>query len=142
MQIIGKSKIYIRLILLALFFSAVTSCAHYDDYYGHDGAYYYDPYDYHYYPSIGVYFHVYSGDYYHYHKRAWVKGRKLPSNIRIDPRDRVRVRVDSGRPYSRSKEHRRAYKPRKDYRRDTKLDRKERSYNSGRYEQNRKKKKR
>jgi len=131
-------KMYIRLILIILIFSTVASCAYNDDRYPYDSGYYYDPYIYHYYPSTGVYFHIYSGDYYHYHRKTWIKVRRLPENIRIYPNDRVRIRVDSTRPYVKNKEHRKLYKPRNDYRPDTKRDNKERSYNRERFEEYRK----
>lgn len=101
-------------ILLAVLF---TGCV-YDPYYAgppphsHFRPYYYD---YYYYPGVRVYFQFTTGFYFYYDGRIWVRTKILPPHIHIDPHDRVRIRVDSDRPYLKHHEHREKYKPRYEY---------------------------
>lgn len=88
-----------------------------------------DYYDYYYYPSAGVYFHFTSGYYYYRSGSRWLQVRHLPSHIHIDARDRVKLRIDSDKPYLRHKEHHRQYKPRPDYHADKEREARERAAN-------------
>ena len=58
-------------------------------------------YDYYYYPSVGVYFHFTSGYYYYRDRDRWVRVKRLPPNIHIDAKDRVKLRIDSDKPYTK-----------------------------------------
>lgn len=132
---IVKSIRFFPVLLGLVAVSGLTACAH-DPYYS-SGPYerwphhYHYPhyYDYYYYPSIGVYFHYSTGEYYYRSKKKWVRSRQLPPKFRLDPRDRVIIRVPSDKPYKRYDEHKREYKSYRDYRRDKDIDRKEREYN-------------
>lgn len=85
-------------------------------------------YDYYYYPTIDVYFRYSTGDYYYRLDKKWVHSKQLPLKYRLDPRDRVIVRVPNDKPYKRYPEHQRDFKPYSDYRRDKEIDHKEREY--------------
>jgi hypothetical protein len=128
-----------KLVLSTFILACVLSCTYYPDRNRYNQDYYYDTYYYHYYPTSRVYFHIYSGEYYHYHDRKWVKVRRLPPYIRLDPRDRVRIRIQSQQPpYHKNKEHRERFRPHKEYRSDPEHDHKERIYNREQYERSRK----
>ncbi len=53
--------------------------------------YYHHPYHYHYYPSTRVYFHIFSGHYYHRDRYHWKRVRELLPKHRLGRRDRVRT---------------------------------------------------
>ncbi|HSH42455.1 MAG TPA: hypothetical protein VK973_10075 [Arenicellales bacterium] len=120
--------------LLASIAVLVSGCA-YDVY--HPGPRYsstvqYRPaytYDYHYYPSARVYFHLYSGYYYYRPYNTWLRVRTLPPNIYLGPQERVQVRIWSNKPYLRHQVHSQRYRPHPDFRRDPRHDRYERRYN-------------
>lgn len=95
-------------------------------------AYYYD---YHYYPSTRVYFHLYTGHYYYRPRDTWVRVRSLPAHTYLGPRDRVQLRIWSDQPYLYHRTHRQRYSPAPGYRRDRALDRYERSYNRRHHQQ-------
>jgi hypothetical protein len=107
----------------------------YDPYYSEPyGVYphsYHHPsyYDYYYYPTIGVYFQYSTGYYYYRSKDKWIHSRQLPPRYRLDPRDRVIVRIPYDKPYKRYDENRHEFKPNPKYRRDKEIDRRERDYN-------------
>ena len=71
-------------------------------------AYYY-PYDYYYYPSVRVYFNISSGYYYYPDGVSWVKVRTLPSRFLLDSRSRVKVVVNSDKPYISHNAHKERY---------------------------------
>jgi hypothetical protein len=111
----------------------------------HDGppiytrAYYEPPYHYYYYPSVGVYFGIYSGDYYYYSDHHWRQSKMLPPGIYLDRRDRVPLWADRNKPYLKHDEHRQHFKPNPDYHPDKNRDRDERAYDRKRHDESRKK---
>lgn len=86
-------------------------------------------YDYYFYPSVGVYFDIYSGYYYYHSDGRWVHTLVLPPNIHLDQRDRHRFESKNPEPYRKDKEHRERFKPIPDYKSNRDYDRKEREYN-------------
>ena len=88
---------------------------------------YYQPWGYYYYPSVRVYFQYSTGYYFYPSGGSWVRSRILPPYIRLDPRDRVTLHIESERPYLKSPEIIRKYPPRQDYRPTPERDRKERN---------------
>jgi hypothetical protein len=70
-------------------------------------------YDYFYYPSVGVYFHIPSGYYYYRDGRHWRRSLWLPPSIVILPRDRVHIRIKDKDPWRHHKEHQERYRPQK-----------------------------
>ena len=85
--------------------------------------------DYYYYPHVGVYFHLYSGDYYYRDGPTWTRVRVLPSHIFLDHRVRRAIVVTESKPYKRHKAHRERYKVPYRLRRDRKHDWDERLHN-------------
>jgi hypothetical protein len=67
-------------------------------------------YDYFYYPSVGVYFHIPSGYYYYREGRKWHRSRWLPPRIVILPRERVHMRIKDKQPWHHHKEHAARYR--------------------------------
>lgn len=112
-----------------------------NDYYAappiYRAAYYY-PYDYYYYPSLSVYFHISSGYYYYPNGVTWVKVRTLPSSFLLDSRDRVKVVVNSDKPYISYNAHKERYTIRTIYRPNVERNLLERRNNVTRYNNNRK----
>ncbi len=109
----------------------MSACVHGPGYYGPPPHYHYypHPHDYYFYPSARVYFHFTTGYYYYLDGTVWIKTRVLPTHIRIDATDRVRIRVDSAMPYTRYREHVRVHRPRPDYRPQVEPNRREREAN-------------
>ena len=109
----------------------------YDPYYGPPPHRHYYPhyYDYYYYPYANVYFRFTTGTYYYLDGGVWISTRVLPPHIHIDASNRVRIRVDSDRPYLKHDEHVRIYKPRPNYRVDVERSRKEREANQRWYQE-------
>lgn len=119
---------------------AVTGCS--NNYHGSPPTYKsanYYPYDYYYYPSLSVYFHISSGYYYYRNGRTWARVRTLPPRFYLDSVDRVRIVVKSNKPYLNHEKHRVHYSPRPTYRRDLKRNQHERKSNNNRYNQYKKK---
>ena len=90
----------IRLVVMVVAMTSVslTACTYYGEPYYHD----HEPvhyYEYYYYPSVGVYFHVYSGYYYYRRGSAWVRVKVLPSHIHLHKYDRRIIRSKDYRPY-------------------------------------------
>jgi len=98
---------------------------------------YYHPYDYYYYPSWRVYFHISSGYYYYPNGVNWVKVRTLPPRYLLDARDRVHVVINSSKPYQAHSTHRVQYAPRPNIRYDRSRNAIERKSNINRYRNNR-----
>ena len=92
-------------------------------------SYYPHYYDYYYYPSAHVYFQFTTGLYFYLDSGVWVTARVLPPHIHIDPRDRVRIQVETDKPYQKFPEHKRIYKPGPDYRPDNSRSEREREAN-------------
>lgn len=62
-------------------------------------------YDYYFYPHIGVYFHLFSGDYYIRQHGRWRRLHALPPGIWLDPHFRVPLHVRKHRPHKYYNEH-------------------------------------
>jgi hypothetical protein len=100
-------------------------------------AYYY-PYDYYYYPSSSVYFNISSGYYYYPDGVRWIKVRTLPPRFLLDSRNRVKVVVNSDKPYISHNVHKQRYTVRPTYRPNVERNVYERKNNVTRYNNNRK----
>lgn len=127
--------------LSAMLVFALSGCV-YDPYYSGpplDAHYHPHHHDYYYYPGVRVYFHFTTGYYYYHHRKRWRRTRVLPPRIHIDPRDRVRLRIDTDRPYIKHKEHRQRYVPAPRYQPDKKRSLKEREANRKWYKEYREK---
>ena len=114
-----------------------AGCVYGPPYYGPPPHYHYYPHyhDYYFYPAARVYFHFTTGTYYYLDGTIWIKTRVLPPHIRIDARNRVKIRVDSDKPYLRFKDHMGTYKSAPNYRVDPDRNRKEREANKRWYEE-------
>lgn len=75
-------------------------------------AYQWYPYDYFYYPSVGVYFHIHTGYYWYRDHDHWVRVKRLPPHIVVLARDRQRIRIDHGEPWRYHERHVERYQPR------------------------------
>ena len=108
-----------------------AACVHDSEYYGPPRHYHYYPHyhDYYFYPSARVYFHFTTGTYYYLDGTVWVKTRVLPPHIRIDARHRVKLRIDSDRPYTKFNQHIDVYRPRPNYRAEVERSRREKEAN-------------
>ena len=98
----------------------------------------YYPYDYYYYPNYSVYFHISTGYYHYYDGRSWIKVRTLPPRYILNSSDRVRLVINSDRPYIAHNKHRTTYTPRPTFRPNKKRDIIERRNNRSRYKNYRK----
>jgi len=123
-----------RAALLVAAALVVSGCVHDDYRYApytgasvrYNAPYYYD---YHYYPTASVYFHLYTGRYYYRSGGSWARVRVLPSRIHIGPHDRIHLRIWADRPYKYWDNHRKRFHPHPRYQRDRQRDRFERRYN-------------
>lgn len=68
------------------------------------------PYEYYYYPSVNVYFHVRTGYYSYWHGGRWYRARVLPKRYYLSRFDRRRIYIRDRYPYSRNAEHRKRYR--------------------------------
>ena len=109
----------------------LTGCFYDPGYYGPPPHYHYHPhyYDYYYYPHAQVYFRFTTGIYYYRDGGVWVTAKILPPHIHIDVTNRVRIRIESDKPYLKFNEHIRIYKPKPNYRLDMERSRKEQEAN-------------
>ncbi len=98
---------------------------------------YFSPYDYYFYPYWSVYFNVSTGYYYYRDGVTWIKVRTLPSRFILDDRDRVRIVINSDKPYIKHTEHRARYAPRPNIRYERSRDIMERKSNINRFKNNR-----
>lgn len=132
---------YIVFLGIVSFSVFLNGCTHGPPYYGPPPYYHYHPhaYDYYYYPRAQVYFHFTTGIYYYRDGGVWVTAKILPQHIHLDATNRVRIRVESDRPYIRFNEHNRIYKPQPDYRMDLDQSRKEREANQRWFQEYKKK---
>ncbi len=127
-------------------FIGLTGCI-YDPHYSapvpHAYYPYYYPfyYDYYFYPSARVYFNFSTGHYYYPSGRRWISSRVLPPKFRLDSRERVTIQVEGDKPFLKNKQHIQKYRPRRDYRADPQIHRKEQRQNLHLYEQHQKKQK-
>ena len=92
-------------------------------------------YDYYYYPHVNVYFHIYTGWYYYLSGDVWLRTRRLPPHIRLDPRYRRPVVIREDPPHRRHPEHRKTYPPPRDWRSEPHRDRRERDDNRRQHEE-------
>jgi len=97
---------------------------------------YYSPYDYYYYPYSSVYFNISTGYYYYPDGVSWLKVRTLPTRYILDDRDRVRVVINSDKPYVKHTEHRVRYTPRPNIKYEKTRDARERKSNLLRFRNN------
>lgn len=121
-----------RVVLLSVLLVILLPGCVYDPYYSGPPPrthYYPHPHDYYYYPGVRVYFHFSTGYYYYYDRNRWLRARVLPPHIYIDPRDRVRLRIETAKPYIKHKEHQRKYVPPQKFRYDKHRSLKEREEN-------------
>lgn len=129
-------RVLLAVTLAGIFF---TGCVYdpYDQSPPRHGQYYYDPYDYYYYPGVRVYFHFSTGYYFYFHHNRWIRSRTLPPHIHLHPRDRVRMNIKSDKPYLKYREHHKQYrpKPHPDVRGDQNSSKKEREANRRKYEE-------
>lgn len=109
----------------------LSGCVYGPPYYGPPPMVHYHPhvYDYYYYPTAQVYFQFTTGIYYYRDGGVWVTSRVLPPHIHLDAANRVRIQVESDRPYLKFDEHNRIYRPVPNYRFDPEKSRKERDAN-------------
>ena len=71
---------------------------------------------YHYYPSAYVYYEPARSLYFYYENGRWEAGVTLPNHIKISVGERVIIRMDSDRPYTKFKAHKKKHplvKPKK-----------------------------
>lgn len=114
--------------------------ADYPDYY----------YDYYFYPHIGVYFHLFSGDYYLHQHGHWRRLHHLPPGIWLDPHFRIPLHIRRHRPYDYYNEHYSKYARPKDWSRRKKkshreleqYNHRERNHNAERHNEYHRKKRR
>ncbi len=115
----------------------MTSSCYHDPYY-HASYYYgppssyhvvgtYYPYDYYYYPSVRVYFQYSSGFYFYISNGRWIRNRTLPPHVRLNPSDRVFLRLKSDKPYHSNRQHVEKYRPHPKVKPTPSTDRKERT---------------
>ena len=123
-----RHTVYSILVSLSV---VLTGCVHDPAYYGPPAHTHYYPhyYDYYFYPSVQVYFHFTTGLYYYLDDGIWISSRILPPYIHITDKDRVRIRIESDKPYLKFPAHKRLYKPRPDYREDKERSKNEREAN-------------
>ena len=95
--------------------SLLMSSCFYDPYYYGPPSYYgstiYHPYDYFYYPSVSVYFQYSTGFYFYLSDGIWIRNRILPSRFRLNPSDRVPLRIESDKPYLFNSQHMEKFRP-------------------------------
>lgn len=110
--------------------SLLMSSCFYDPYYYGPPSYYgsaiYHPYDYFYYPSVRVYFQYSTGFYFYFLDGVWVRSKILPPRFRLNPSDRVPLRIPSDKPYLFNEQHIQKFNPRPDIRPSPDRDRYER----------------
>ena len=87
------------------------------------------PYDYYFYPSVGIYYHYSTGYYYYRSSGSWIRTQVLPPNILLHPHGRVYLRLDSDKPYLKYKQHQEQYRPKRQYQPASPIDRYEREQN-------------
>lgn len=129
-----KFRLLIRFALVSGLISTSmlsAGCVYGPGYYGPPPYRHYHPhyYDYYYYPHAQVYFQFTTGVYYYLDGGIWIRTKVLPAHIHIDVSNRVRIRVESDKPYLKHAEHVRIYRPKPNYRVDVERSRKEREAN-------------
>lgn len=106
---------FIRVVTTVALSMLMSSCF-YDPYYYGPPSYYggtiYHPYDYFYYPSVRVYFQYSTGLYFYLSNGIWISNKVLPPRFRLNPSDRVPLRIPSDKPYQFNSQHMDKYRPR------------------------------
>ncbi len=129
-----KIRLAYRYAVYSIFFGLsviLTGCVYDPFYYGPPPHSHYSPYyyDYYFYPSVQVYFQFTTGYYFYRDRGVWTRARVLPPRIIINARDRIRVKVESQKPYLKFPEHNLKYKPNPNHRVDKAKSLKEREAN-------------
>ncbi len=123
-------KIYIP-VIGALGLMMTTSSCIYDPYYYGPPSYHvsgtFYPYGYYYYPSVQVYFQYSTGLYFYISNGQWINSRILPPRFRLNPSDRVFLRLKSNTPYQLNSQHIEKYRPRPNIKPTPRTDRNERA---------------
>ena len=86
-----------------------------------------------YYPHVGVYFHLYSGDYFYRDSNAWVRVKVLPKRYALDHRVRRTLVIKDELPYRYHARHREHHRLPADFRYDWQHDKAEREHNHRRH---------
>lgn len=110
----GKIK-FIRAVFTLGITMMISSCFYDPHYYGppsYYGGATYHPYDYFYYPSVRVYFQYSTGLYFYLSDGVWKRNRVLPPRFRLNPSDRVPLRIPGDKPYRLNPQHMDKYRPR------------------------------
>lgn len=68
-------------------------------------------YTYRYYPAVQVYFDISRRVYFYLDEGHWVASASLPRSIRVRLGDYAEIDMESDRPYTKFKEHRKKYPP-------------------------------
>lgn len=68
-------------------------------------------YTYRYYPSAGIYFDASRKTYFHLEGNNWRISLSLPQGTRVQLGDYVTIEMETDKPYTRFKEHKRKYPP-------------------------------
>lgn len=119
----------LKALAMGVLITMSASCVYDPHYYGppaHPRPSYYYPWGYYYYPSVQVYFHYSTGFYYYPSNGIWIKTRVLPPRFRLDPRDRVHLRIENDKPYLHHQQQVEKYRPPKDHKPVPERDRLER----------------
>ena len=129
-----KIRLVYRYAVYSVFFGLsviLTGCVYDPFYYGPPPHSHYSPYyyDYYFYPSVQVYFQFTTGYYFYRDRGVWIKTRALPPRIIINARDRIRIKVESEKPYLKFPEHNLKHKPNPRYRVDKEKNLKEQEAN-------------
>jgi hypothetical protein len=69
------------------------------------------PYSYRYYPSCYVYFDISRKFYFYLAGDGWMVSASLPASMRVQLGDHVSIEMDTDRPYTKFKEHKKKYPP-------------------------------
>ena len=68
-------------------------------------------YSYRYYPSCYVYFDISRKFYFYLAGDGWMVSASLPASMRVQLGDHVSIEMDTDRPYTKFKEHKKEYPP-------------------------------
>ena len=68
-------------------------------------------YQYHYYPSCSIYFDVNRNLYFYLSGENWKLSAELPSKLKVKLGDHVSLELETDRPYTKHKEHKKKYPP-------------------------------
>ena len=68
-------------------------------------------YQYHYYPSCSIYFDVSRNLYFYLSGENWKLSAELPSKLKVNLGDHVSLELETDRPYTKHKEHKKKYPP-------------------------------